>query len=109
MNAIKPGGNSIGIMSSVAHLSIYHSYYHDISQPDFCSSRSIFLIFDLITDADADKSEFFTEPGITIPLMSGEHISNINLAYWFHSLEALNTKLCQPMSRLNFGSKRETL
>ena len=56
-------------MSSVAHLSIYHSYYHVISQPDFCSSRSIFLIFDLITDADADKSEFFTEPGITIPLM----------------------------------------
>ena len=75
----------IGIMSSVAHLSIYHSYYHVISQPDFCSSRSIFLIFDLITDADADKSEFFTEPGITIPLMSGEHISNINLAYSFHS------------------------
>ena len=54
---------------------------HVISQPDFCSSRSIFLIFDLITDADADKSEFFTEPGITIPLMLGEHISNIKLAY----------------------------
>ena len=66
-------------------------------------------VFDLITDADADKSEFFTDPGITIPLMLGEHISNINLAYLFHSLEALSTKLCKPMSRLNFGSKREIL
>ena len=54
--------------------------HHVISQPDFCSSRSIFLIFDLITDADADKSEFFTDPGITIPLMLGEHISNTKLA-----------------------------
>ena len=68
-------------MSSVSHQSTYHSYYHVISQPDFCLSRSIFFIFDLITDADADKFEFFTEPGITIPLMLGEHISNINLAY----------------------------
>ena len=65
----------------ISHQSTYHSYYHVISQPDFCSSRSIFFIFDLITDADADKSEFFTEPGITIPLMLGEHILNINLAY----------------------------
>ena len=79
INAIKPGGKSIDTMSSIAHQSTYHSYV--ISQPDFCSSRSIFFIFDLITDAAADKSEFFTEPGITIPLMLGEHISNINLAY----------------------------
>ena len=88
INAIKPGGNSIGIKSSVTHQSTYHSYDHVISQPDFC----IFLIFDLITDVDADQSEFSTEPGITIPLMLGEHISNINLAYLFHSLEALRTE-----------------
>ena len=68
-------------MSSVSHQSTYHSYYHVISQPDFCSSRCIFLNFDLITDADADKSEFFTKPGITISLMLGEYLSNINLGY----------------------------
>ena len=33
--------------------------------PVFCSSRSIFLVLDFITDVDADKSEFIAEPGTT--------------------------------------------
>ena len=46
-------------------------------------SRSIFLVLDFITDVDADKSEFFAEPGTTIPLELAEHLSNINFEFWF--------------------------
>ena len=83
--------------------------HHVISHPCFCSSRSIFLVLDFITDVDADKSEFIAEPGTTIPLEFAEHLSNINFEYWFQSLQELNTKLCKLMSRVTLGNIKDIL
>ena len=69
----------------------------------------MFLILDLIADTDADRSEFFVEPGTTIPLIFALHFSNMDLVYWFQSLEALNTKLCNPISSVTLGSNKDIL
>ena len=67
--------------------------HHVISHPCFCSSRSIFLVLDFITDVDADKSEFFLLSQVP-QLQSHSCLQNIYFEYWFQSLQELNTKLC---------------
>ena len=47
--------------------------YHVILQPEFWLSRSVLLILDFLAIVDADMSDFFAEPGITIPLKLTVH------------------------------------
>ena len=96
----------------VSYLSIVNNY-HFISFSDFWSSISAFLILDLMNAADADKSEFCVDPGITIPipipLVEASHFSNTLENKSFQILLAVNTKLCFVMSRLTWGRTKRFL
>ena len=64
------------------------------------------MVLDFITDVDANKSEFIShETGTTIPLEFAENLLNINLEYWFQSLQELNTKLFFRVSLENKNKK----
>ena len=62
-----------------------------------------------MTVVDADKSEFFAEPGITIPLKLTTDFSNTYFVKSFQVLHTLNTKLGFVLSMLTLDKRSKIL
>ena len=78
--------------------------YHVSVLPELCWESKISFNFFLIIPVDADKSEFFAEPGISSPFLVGTHLSNTSGDISLQISTDLDTKLCLVFCNLTRGT-----